>query len=413
MSYCQLFGDFFLQQAIMSNSVGNSLYYRFLSAMKPIVYGKRVILTGSAENSPAASAFIQRAGAIATHSAKIPVAMSDIASQLYWTNRFLATPSIEFMSKLDRIDPHREAIVFAGSYVYERSVAGRRIVGARSYSTAMSERKHYQLKLLSAQGSKQVYLTGLNLNELTNQLYQWVCESSCVISGDPIDHLPMGSSHVYYLPENTSSTVLRNLMQDLLPNCSGFRLAAATLGLPVTYYGFMAGDRSVLFGPVEALVGYNLDTLRIQASGIQYPVILDPQKANSAKAAISRLAASFASKTGYVGAFGVDGSLVDGNLVIHELNPRVCAGFSWLQKYTDPRLQLGIVDLILRESSPEVNTELLDCLESMFDVIKPPRSSWLWENTKGTHSKEPATILDWLDRNRTATLIGHKSLYRG
>lgn len=73
------------------------------------------------------------------------------------------------------------------------------------------------------------------------------------------------------------------------------------------------------------------------------------QALNAARASTHAVARRLHEQTGYAGAFGTDGVVNGSRYMIHEINPRMCAGFALLDQLRPDADPLAAVDLVLRE----------------------------------------------------------------
>lgn len=76
---------------------------------------------------------------------------------------------------------------------------------------------------------------------------------------------------------------------------------------------------------------------------------LDQGVLDAARGSTHAVARRLHQQTGYVGAFGTDGVLHGDRYLVHEINPRVCAGFALLDQFQPHAAPLAAVDLVLRE----------------------------------------------------------------
>ena len=70
------------------------------------------------------------------------------------------------------------------------------------------------------------------------------------------------------------------------------------------------------------------------------------------------------------GAFGTDGVVVGDRYPIHEINPRVCAGFALLDRMCPDSIPLAAVDLALRECSAVAQRALVGPLGRLAAALR-------------------------------------------
>jgi hypothetical protein len=137
----------------------------------------------------------------------------------------------------------------------------------------------------------------------------------------------------------------------------------------------------VTFGPFEALVSVDRESGRLYANGIMGPLLVQSTGARHAEQTVRRIGERLRAVAGYTGAFGVDGVIADSGFVAHEVNPRICAGFSLLNAFGRRRLPLGLVDLALRELRADADELLRDGLSRFAAKVNGPAAALrLWSD---------------------------------
>jgi hypothetical protein len=296
-----------------------------------LVGGRPIVLTGSATNSRSMARFFQDAGAARVGSADLAGVPSGIRERLAFYEALLDAPDPGFCRWLDMFDPEGEAMVYAGSFTAGSAVAGRPIIGGRSADHLAAERKDHQETFTRRAGVVRPVNHGLShLRRPT------------VVQGVPVAGVAMAASHTYILP-------LANLAAHLARDCDQLIEREFDSGRPCTFYGFVTPQWCVDFGPVEALVYWHRTTWRINTPGIIWPMSLPRPQIQAARRTVHETAARLHAYTGYVGAYGTDGVIHCGRYLIHEINPRLCAGFRLLDRILKVNLPLAAVDLVLRE----------------------------------------------------------------
>ena len=337
----------------------------------PYLNGRTVILTGPAAASATMRRFLSDGGArvVAVDLVDPP---TETRARFTRLDRELDAPGPETVTRINAADPEGTALVYAGSFTSVPRLLGRRVLGSRAPNVLAMERKDAQQDLLPALGD--VVPLPATLPSTT---------SPTVVQGVPTHGVAMATSHTYLVPPQAhGSSHTRQLLAQLAHDCTHLRLAPLDHGTPCTFYGFITTHGVVDFGPVRALLFWDPHSWRIHAPGIQRPLDLPPEEHRLARERVSAVARRLHDRTGYVGAFGTDGVITSGDYVIHEINPRVCAGFALLDRLCRPSAPLSAVDLVLRESPAEASKALFPDLRDLSATIRadPTPSVTLWDS---------------------------------
>ncbi len=232
-----------------------------------------------------------------------------------------------------------------------------------------------------------------------------------VVQGIPDHGIAMGTSHSYLLPRPADRRQVRELTATLMRDCTRAVVTGFDPGTPCTFYGFITATTIVDFGPIEALVYWDPHTWRLHATGILRPLPAPEGVLASARVEVHAIAQRLHSRLGYVGAFGIDGVLTDDCYAIHEINPRVCAGFSLLDQLAPQAAPLAGIDLVLRER-PDTSTALTPLLAVLATALQrqPTPAYRLWEAP--VHSvpapTDAAARLAWAQHIRTTAAVGRR-----
>jgi len=335
--------------------------------LEPIVAGHRVLLTGAAINNTALRDLILKAHAQSVHALPLPVGdQSPIDRRVARIEHLLSHPPFQVRRALKRLDPDGNAIVYAGSFTAQRTVAGRRLIGVRAPDHFAAERKDQQRAIVGHRHRARIELANVDAIPTLRTL---VRRHDVVISGVPRRDLALGASHTYLLTGNTD---VRAIAQRLVRDCDIAFVSRRDVGLPCTYYGFVHPAEAIEFGPVEALVYWNRRTHRVRAIGIARP-FEGAAEATFADVTVQRAAMRLASKVGYRGAFCTDGVVTPNEYIIHEINPRLCAGFALLSSIAGG-FPFSAVDLVLRERpAAETAGRLMQCLRDAAATLRVQR----------------------------------------
>ena len=363
------------------NSLGEleELYKCCINGLSDIVKSKKVLLIGTPSRSKMMIEAFMNAGAYDVVGIEAPTYYyGDISEYNYRLNMELKHPSQLLMDRLNIEDPDKQSIIYAGSTTDVQRIMCRRVIGSRLYEWSILERKQEQTRLLSNQvGYEPLYVNIESLSQ--NEFYELCMElSPCVVSGELKDGIEMGSSQVFIVNEITQR-YLSDIYIVLKQKCSGFRIARLTKGLPITVYGFCDANANICcYPPVVALVGYRSSDSRIVAPGI-----IAVKKLNLNLQLIFKSVKEIVNKAikeyGYCGAFGVDGVYIEDNYIIHDINPRICAGFSFLSKYYKGKIPQNIIDILLREHS-QMSREIMILLNKVISTTKYDNEVVVWND---------------------------------
>jgi hypothetical protein len=370
-----------------------------LELVASIVNGRTVILTGAASKGVRMADFLADAGARIVR-ADMAIASTETRDQFMTYEQLLFQPTPELQTQLDSLDPDRTALVYAGSFASAQTLCSRRVIGARAPRHLDAERKDTQWELLGAPGVM------IAVDELEN------LAGEVIVQGIPSRGVSMATSHTYLVPGVADSASRQELALRLKSDCTQAILTKLDIGTPCTFYGFITDTMIVDFGPVEALVSWDPLTWRIHASGILRPVFLTEHALSLARAQVYALAQRLRERYGYLGAFGTDGVLTLTGYVIHEINPRVCAGFGLMDDLAAEAAPLASIDLILREM-PEASHALAGPLETIGAALAKDnrRVYQLWDGSEHDELQASGTrFTDWAARVRATAARGRVPL---
>lgn len=343
-----------------------------LNLVRPLIQKRTVILTGSAAHSDRMTRFLADAGARTIHIDLGTSFKMDARERFAAYERALAEPTQALRHRLDAEDPDGTALVYAGSFTTAQRLCGRRILGARSPSHFDAERKESQRELLGLGGDIVHLVDGLRHLSLP-----------AVVQGIPDKGLAMATSHTYLVPRSADARRIERLTAWLSQDCTRAIVKRFDPGIPCTFYGFITNRMVVDFGPVEGLVYWDEDTWRIYALGILRPLRIAKTVLASARLAVYAIGRRLQKQVGYSGAFGTDGVLTDDSYIVHEINPRVCAGFGLLDELLPSAAPLAAIDLVLREI-PEASVALTPALTTLSLTLQrdPSPAHRLWEEPR-------------------------------
>ncbi len=344
--------------------------------LRQLVAGRRVLLTASAAASPILPDQLRKAGAPDVRRVGLdpgPVPEGDWASAVR-ADRLLHNPSRHLIAALSRDDPDGTAVVIAGSRATTASVAGRPVLGHRRPAWADLEHRDVQAALTR---SGETILQLADARSLL-QSRAFAHQTAVVLRGLPRTSPSLGSTHNFLLLTNDDPATA---LHDLAGDCDRVAVAPFAHGLPVTVYGFVAGRTVVTQLPVVALL-FRDRSGRLHAPGILLDSALSPAEIATIETETAAVIINAVSQSGYRGAFGVDGTLVGDQFLIHDFNARVCAGFRAMDS---ERLGIhpSLLDVVLRECD--------DAEELLVDLGRRPiahetQRAVLWEPSDETFS---------------------------
>ncbi|MEV4708348.1 hypothetical protein [Actinoplanes sp. NPDC049316] len=336
--------------------------------------------------------FFADAGAAAIHRVELPEATGTLASRLAAAEQLLADPSEALVRKVDELDHDGRGLVYAGSYTAVRSFCGRRVLGSRLESHFAAERKDVQYRLLGLATSDRRLLRIEDHTDIREAIIAQVMHGPTVIQGVPRGLLAIGASHTYLLPEDASAVRIGQLLASIAEDCADLIVGPLHAGLPCTYYGFLTSDHVVDFGPFEALVYWDRRSWRLYAPGVIRPVRLGGQEA-ACRSAVRAATRQVQQRIDYTGAFGTDGAVSATAYSVHEINPRICAGFALLDSICQDFIPLAAVDLVVRERQPTKSHPLMVQLEQLATALRRIQTPLirLWD---GRHSSIQETLTE-------------------
>ncbi|BEH03142.1 hypothetical protein brsh051_24230 [Brooklawnia propionicigenes] len=339
--------------------------------LSPILAGRPVILVNQHAARNVIDSYLTDAGAPEVTHLR---ALEDRATLTEYFRDFdhtLANPHEDLLQSLHAIDPHKRAVVYAGSPVSHPTLDGRPVIGARLPAWKQAESKQSQVAILGQQARYDVTYIPFNDTRDPDEFAELLrSRTPCVAAGDPHDMISMSSDHVYFIHQRLSDEAITDISRRLLHACRGVRVSRFMTGCPTTIYGVLIGDRLSFLGPVEALVGYTESDGRVTAPGVFAPVADATSFSHSDTARLADLVLRLAQETGFQGAFGVDGVVSDGRFTAHEINTRVCGGFSLVSHMLNGTLSFGVVDIVARHGSTHQD-DILDLLDQVNEALFP------------------------------------------
>ena len=388
--------------------------------MAPLVAGRTVILTGSAAGSASLPPFLSQIGARDVVLLPLVAEGDPIGVWLARLEALLARPKSGIVRAVEDADPTGAGVVYAGSYTAQTTFCGRRILGSRRPEQFSAERKDLQALYLADKYRTNWVVDLLDTSAAVHAIQNAVQRSAITLSGVPRDRLACGSSHTYLIArgDRERSRVVTNM---LASDCGVALIAPNDRGVHCTYYGFIADNWVIDFGPFEALIYWNRENSRIAAVGVVRPITLRSHQLAAARRAVVSAARRIYEATGYIGAFCTDGVLQGDRYIVHEINPRMCAGFSLLSELCGG-LSFSVLDIALREGGVDASARLREPLKSLSRLLHAQRRLLkLWdlkhrplEATLRSAGQSSIDSKSWLQAVRQAlSCDGFEPLNRG
>jgi hypothetical protein len=350
-----------------------------LDDLSLIIAGRPVILVNQEAAQHVIDSYFLAAGAPSITHIRILDDQPTLTDYFREFDEELAHPARRTMDMLREVDPERKAAVYAGSPVSEPRLDQREVLGRRRKTWKRAESQENQVAtLLPQEGYDVVYLSIQGPDSANRILQQAIEMRPCVLSGDPHNSIAMASDHVYFIDESISQESFADACDHLAGSCTGVRVARFTPGCPTTIYGVAVGNDVAFLGFAESLVGYNPHSGQVVAPGVLCPVDgqsqLTPQDLELARSQILRLAQG----TGFRGAFGIDGTYGTNRFVSHEINTRVCGGFSLISHMLGGKVSFGVVDLVLRHPHSRRTSEVMALLSDIGRSVFKQADVCLW-----------------------------------
>lgn len=214
-----------------------------LDVAAPLLRDRIVVCTGAAAHARRMMEFFTAAGAAWVATIEVGSVPAETRQRFAAYEAALTEPDDVLLRELDAIDPGRRALVYAGSYTAVREVGGRPTIGARTPAHQALERKDAQLTFTGAQARR--VIVGPELLD---------ARRPTVVQGIPDVGIAMATSHSYLIPRQPSAHQLATLVTRLRRDCTTALVSRPEPGRHCTFYGFVAPDWVIDFGPVEALV---------------------------------------------------------------------------------------------------------------------------------------------------------------
>lgn len=323
-------------------------------ALESIIGKRVVVLVGqAAQVGSHVEEFISRIG-FATRRLVIETDSDlSISHKLAAIRDALSGPGKRISDALAEIGPPADVVLYGGSALPIAKVCGYSVIGGRSARWEQAERKHVQAELTRFQPLLEQAYFGLSAEvECRSLIESWADGRAVYVCGDTTNRIPMASTSAFHVPAGSSSRFIHRIARSIEDECDGFRISVANNGRHATYYGYTYAGLTRLIGPVGAIVEVCEHTGSVAALGIEGPLRPTSAAAGQAEAAVKETVDRLVRATGYRGAFCVDGVFTDSGFIAHEVNPRICAGFRWIDTVSCEVPGI-LLDLTIRERADQ------------------------------------------------------------
>lgn len=278
-----------------------------------------------------------------------------IIEEIRATERALADLPQRAIDAIDGWDPDRSAIVLGTPFTRSTSVAGRPVIGRRPDAWEALEDKVVCDEIWDAAGVERepMEIVASSLEKPRSVAKRVDRGYGTVWAGDAREGYNGGAEYVRWVrrPEDVQEAATF-----FGRHCDRVRVMPFLEGIPCSVHGFVLGDETAVFRPIELI------TLRRQDNRFQYAGVAsywDPsdQDRDAMRKVAHRVGREISSRVGYRGGYTVDGVMTSDGFRPTELNARFGAGVNPQVGTLD--LPLGLLNTIAIES-PETELRLAD-----------------------------------------------------
>ena len=276
----------------------------------------------------------------------LPAEGADLMASVRATTARLGDLPGDALAALDAYDPHREAVVLAGSFCTQREVAGRTVLDGRLPEWEALEDKVTVDALWDDVGVRRspVRVVPATYGELAAAAAALDAGAGTVWSGDAHEGFNGGAEYVRWVRSETDA---RAAHEFFAAHCDRVRVMPFLEGIPCSVHGFVLPDGVAALRPVEMVVlrSAGPPPAFVYAGISTYWDPPDPDREEMREVA-RRVAVRLRDGHGYRGGFGVDGVLTAEGFLPTELNSRFSGGLGAIGKGL-PDLPLDLVQAAL------------------------------------------------------------------
>jgi hypothetical protein len=272
--------------------------------------------------------------------------------------RWLATPSSDVRTAVDRFDPEGTAMVIVPPFLDVRSLGERRAFGARRSEWVALEDKTRADALFDVTGVPRPpsAVVPADASSIERAVADLDRGAGTVWSGDARDGFNGGGEFVRWVRDDDDRAGALDL---LVPNCDLVRIASFVDGVPCSIHGVVLGDGVAVLRPVELVTLRAPSAPRLHFCGCA--TFFDPPAAivETMRAAVARVGEHLRSTVDFRGAFTLDGIASADGWFATECNPRFGAGLRYVDAVL-PDLCLGLLLHAVVEGVADVSASALE-----------------------------------------------------
>jgi hypothetical protein len=260
--------------------------------------------------------------------------------------RLLRDPTQEMVERLNRWDPERRAVMLAGPFFYQDSMAGRLVYGWRRPEWLALEDKIIVDEIWDSAGVARApsVVTPVERRAIERALPGLDRGAGIVLTGDARDGFNGGAEYVRWVADPGD---LQEPLEFFGRHCDRVRIMPFLEGIPCSIHGFVFPETLVTLRPCELI------TLRRPGHRLKYcgaASYWDPTESDRdvMRSVAGRVGEHLRQRVNYRGAFTVDGVMTEVGFLPTELNTRAGAAVGTLLAGL-PGLGIGSINRALIE----------------------------------------------------------------
>ncbi len=262
------------------------------------------------------------------------------------TENLLHHPPPEIVRALDEWDPQREAVMLAGPFFYQDSIAGRFVYGWRRPEWLALEDKLVADEIWDAAGVERAPSSIIPVDRLAIERATPGFDrgAGVVLAGDARDGFNGGAEYTRWIERDGD---LSEPLRFFGRHCDRVRIMPFLEGIPCSIHGIVFPEGVAALRPCEIM------TLRRFPKKLKYCGVAsfwDPEDRDreAMRSVARRVGEHLRARVGYRGAFTVDGVMTESGFLPTELNTRAGAGIGTLLTGL-PQLGRGAINRALIE----------------------------------------------------------------
>lgn len=263
--------------------------------------------------------------------------------------RILRDPPPEIVRELDSWDPDRRAVLHAGPFFYQDSIAGRAAYGWRRPEWLALEDKVIVDEIWDLAGVERARSKVVPIDQDTIQSTIPLFDEGAgvVLAGDARDGFNGGAEYIRWI---NAFDDLSEPINFFGAHCDRVRIMPFLEGIPCSIHGFVFPETVVALRPCELMTLRRSDKTLKYCGAASY---WDPDDGDRQvmQSVARRVGEHLRRRVGYRGAFTVDGVMTAAGFLPTELNTRAGAGVGTLLAGL-PGLSIGSINRALIENEP-------------------------------------------------------------